>query len=80
MFGPGGQQVHAAKARQPRRDVHGRGMPSEDVLLSIRRRNPASLGLRHVGAPAVDSDNQAALAEQHRSAPHGVVGHPEVAG
>jgi hypothetical protein len=44
MFGPGGQRVHAAKARQPRRDVHGRGMPSEDVLLSIRRRNPASLG------------------------------------
>jgi len=33
IFSPRSQSVHAAKARQPTRDVHGRGMPSEDVLL-----------------------------------------------
>jgi len=27
MFGPWSQRVHAAKARQPGRDVHGRDMP-----------------------------------------------------
>jgi hypothetical protein len=36
--------------------------------------------LCHVSAPPVDSDDQAALAEEHRGAPHGVVGHPAVAG
>ncbi len=40
----------------------------------------SSRKLCHVGAPPVDSDNQAALAEQHRGAPHSVVGHPAVAG
>jgi hypothetical protein len=38
MFGPGSQRVHEAQARQPRRDVHGRGMPSEDVLFSVGSR------------------------------------------
>ena len=28
---------------QPRRDVHGRGMLSEDVLLSVTSRHPAVL-------------------------------------
>jgi hypothetical protein len=32
MFRPGSQRGHTAKARQPERDVHGPGMPSEDVL------------------------------------------------
>jgi len=41
LFGPWNQRVQAAKARQPRRDVHGRGMPSEDVLLSVRPCHPA---------------------------------------
>ena len=36
--------------------------------------------LRYVGAPPVHSDDQAALAEQHRGPPHSVVGHPAVAG
>jgi hypothetical protein len=40
MLGPGCQRVHAAQARQPRRDVHGRGMPSKDVLVSIVLRHP----------------------------------------
>jgi hypothetical protein len=35
LLGPWSQRVHAAKARYPARDVHGRGMPSEDVLLSL---------------------------------------------
>jgi hypothetical protein len=41
MSGPCSQRVHAAQARQPRRDVHGRGRPSEDVLLSVVPRHPA---------------------------------------
>ena len=32
MSGPCSQRGHAAKARQPGRDVHGPGVPSEDVL------------------------------------------------
>jgi hypothetical protein len=40
MLGPGCQRVHAAQARKPRRDVHGRGMPSKDVLVSIVLRHP----------------------------------------
>jgi hypothetical protein len=35
MFSPRSQRVHTAKARQRARDVHGRDMPPEDVLLSI---------------------------------------------
>jgi hypothetical protein len=31
------------KARQPRRDVHGRGMPSEDVLFSVGSRYPVAV-------------------------------------
>ncbi len=31
------------QARQPRRDVHRRATPSEDVLLSVRSRHPAML-------------------------------------
>jgi len=38
LFGPGSQRGHAVQARHLRRDVHRRGMPSEDVLLSIRCR------------------------------------------
>ena len=43
LFGPGSQRVHAAQARQLRRDVHGLGMPSEDVLFSITSHHPALL-------------------------------------
>ena len=43
LFGPGSQRVHAAKARQPRQDVHGRGMPSKDVLFSVGSRLGAGL-------------------------------------
>ena len=42
MSGPGSQRVHAAQARQRARDIHVRGMPSEDVLLSITSRHPAT--------------------------------------
>ena len=41
MSGPGSQRVHVAQARQPRRDVHGRGMASEDVLFTAGSRHPA---------------------------------------
>jgi hypothetical protein len=40
-FGPGSQRVHTAQARRPRRDAHGRGRPSEDVLFSVASRHPA---------------------------------------
>jgi hypothetical protein len=43
LSGPGSQRVHAAKARQPRQDVHGRGMPSKDVLFSVGSRHGAGL-------------------------------------
>jgi hypothetical protein len=43
LFGPGCQCVHAAQVRQLRRDVHGRGVPSEDVLFSITSHHPALL-------------------------------------
>ena len=36
--------------------------------------------LCHVGASPVDRDDQAALAEQYRGAPHGVIGDSTVAG
>jgi hypothetical protein len=50
MSGPGSQRVHAAQARQRARDIHGRGMPSEDVLLSITSRHPAThAGLSEAG-------------------------------
>jgi hypothetical protein len=32
LSGPGSQRVHAAQARKPRRDVHGRGMPARQLL------------------------------------------------
>src|SRR5262249_55617828 len=41
LFGPRSQRVHATQARQLRRDVHGCGMPSEDVLLSVTCHRPA---------------------------------------
>src|SRR5213078_4499588 len=54
------------------------GVPVESIALlaghDVRRR------LCHVGAAAVHSDNQTALAKQHRGAPHSVVGDPAVAG
>jgi hypothetical protein len=40
----------------------------------------SSRALRHVSAPSMDRDDQAALAQQYRGASHGVVGHPQVAG
>ena len=45
LSGPGSQRVHAVKARQQRRDVHGRGMPSQDVLFSVgvRSRYPVAV-------------------------------------
>jgi hypothetical protein len=51
------------------------GRSSRADSIDWRRRR-----LRHVGAPPVDSDNQSALAKQHRSPPHSVVCHPEIAG
>lgn len=42
-FGLGSQRAHAAQARQLRQDVHGHGMPSEDVLVSITSPRPALL-------------------------------------
>jgi hypothetical protein len=41
LFGPRSQRVHEAQARRPARDVHGHGMPSEDVLLSVTSRQSA---------------------------------------
>jgi hypothetical protein len=41
--GPGSQRVHAAKVSQLRRDVHGRGMPTEDVLFSVGTRHPVAV-------------------------------------
>ncbi len=46
LSGPWSQRVHAAKARQSGRDVHGRGMPSEDVLSSIGSATALSVGCR----------------------------------
>jgi hypothetical protein len=50
MSGPGSQRVHAAQARQRERDIHGRGMPSEDVLSSITSRPAAHAGLGEAGS------------------------------
>jgi hypothetical protein len=66
---------------RPMRPGRSCGPASRRGTLRRRPGYPAAhQALRHIGAPPVDGDDQAALAQQHRGAPHGVVGHPEVAG
>jgi hypothetical protein len=49
LFGPRSQCFHAVKARQPSRDVHGPGRPSEDVLPRISRPSAMLAGLSEAG-------------------------------
>jgi hypothetical protein len=41
LLRPGCQCGHAAQARRLRRDIHGRGRPSGDVLPGVTSRHPA---------------------------------------
>jgi hypothetical protein len=43
MFRPRSQRLHVTKARQAIRDVHGRGVPSEDVLFIRTVKQPCRL-------------------------------------
>lgn len=77
-----------AVIRHGTKTVAAVGQAHEVSRLRARKRSRGALPkvsfsapvLRHVRAAAMDSDDQVALAQQHRGAPHGVVGHPEVAG